>query len=141
MPVSFTSTACGPLEKSSVRTTKARTHVYTWVPEWLQQRIQARAREFGPYIYPALVLALNAGMRDAEIRNLTWAQVDFEKQFLTVGRSKTEVGEGRTIPLNSVLLPALLDHARWYTRRFGMTKPTWFLFPFGNSKQLDPRAR
>jgi len=91
-----------------------------------------------PAIYPALVLALNAGMRDAEIRNLTWAQVDFEKQFLTVGRSKTDAGEGRTIPLNSILLPALLDHARWYTRRFGMTKPSWHLFPFGKSKHLDP---
>jgi site-specific recombinase XerD len=34
-----------------VRTTKAGTHVYTWVPEWLQERIQARAREFGPYIF------------------------------------------------------------------------------------------
>jgi integrase len=91
-----------------------------------------------PAINAALTLALNAGMRDAEIRNLTWAQVDFEKQFLTVGKAKTEAGEGRTIPLNSVLLPALLDHSRWYTRRFGMTKPEWFLFPFGKSKQLDP---
>jgi len=91
-----------------------------------------------PAIYPALALALNAGMRDAEIRNLTWLQVDFEKQFLTVGRAKTEAGEGRTIPLNSILLPALLDHARWYTRRFGMTKPEWYLFPFGKSKHLDP---
>ena len=91
-----------------------------------------------PAIYPALALALNAGMRDAEIRNLTWAQVDFEKQFLTVGKAKTEAGEGRTIPLNSILLPALLDHARWYTRRFGVTKPGWYLFPFGKSKHLDP---
>ena len=55
-----------------------------------------------------------------------------------VGRAKTEAGEGRTIPLNSILLPALLDHARWYTRRFGMTKPGWYLFPFGKSKHLDP---
>jgi integrase len=91
-----------------------------------------------PAIYPALVLALNAGMRDSEIRNLTWTHVDFEKQFLTVGRSKTEAGEGRTIPLNSILFPALMDHARWYTRRFGMTKPDWYLFPFGKSKHLDP---
>jgi DNA modification methylase/integrase len=91
-----------------------------------------------PAIHAALTLALNAGMRDAEIRNLTWAQVDFEKQFLTVGKSKTDAGEGRTIPLNSVQLPALLDHSRWYTRRFGMMRPEWFLFPFGKSKHLDP---
>ena len=64
--------------------------------------------------------------------------MDFEKQFLTVGKSKTEAGEGRTIPLNSILLPALLDHARWYTRRFGMMRPGWYLFPFGKSKHLDP---
>jgi integrase len=64
-------------------------------------------------IYSALVLALNAGMRDTEIRTLAWAQVDFEKQFLTAGRSKTEACEGRTIPLSSVLLPALLDHSHW----------------------------
>jgi integrase len=63
--------------------------------------------------------------------------VDFEKQFLTVGKAKTDAGEGRTIPLNSVLLPALLNHSRWYTRRFGMTRPEWYLFPFGKSKHLD----
>jgi len=34
-----------------LRTTKAHTHVYTWVPEWLQQRIRARALETGPYIF------------------------------------------------------------------------------------------
>lgn len=34
-----------------IRTTKAGTHVYTWVPEWLQERIRARARENGPYIF------------------------------------------------------------------------------------------
>jgi integrase len=97
------------------------------------------ARKSGsPAIYAALTLALNAGMRDAEIRNLTWAQVDLEKRFLAVGKSKTEAGEGRTIPLNSALLPVLLDHARWYTRRFGESKPDWYLFPFGKSKYLDP---
>jgi integrase len=64
--------------------------------------------------------------------------VDLEKKFLTVGKSKTEAGEGRTIPLNSLLLPVLLDHARWYTRRFGVSQPDWYLFPFGKSKHLDP---
>lgn len=34
-----------------VRTTKAGTHVYTWVPEWLQERIKARAKEVGPCIF------------------------------------------------------------------------------------------
>ncbi len=42
-------------------------------------------------------------MRDAEIKSLSWTQIDFAKKFLAVGRSKTEGGEGRTIPLNSEL--------------------------------------
>ncbi|HEX4750289.1 MAG TPA: site-specific integrase, partial [Bryobacteraceae bacterium] len=36
-----------------VRTTKAGTHVYTWVPEWLQERIRARAEIHGPFIFGA----------------------------------------------------------------------------------------
>ena len=35
------------------------------------------------------------------MKTLTWAQINFEKRYLAVGRSKTEAGEGRTIPLNS----------------------------------------
>jgi integrase len=34
-----------------VRTTKAGTHVYTWVPQWLQDRIRERAKKHGPHIF------------------------------------------------------------------------------------------
>lgn len=91
-----------------------------------------------PHIYFALTLALNAGMRDAEIKTLTWAQINLEKRILAVGRSKTEGGEGRTIRLNSVLLPALLAHAEWYKEKFGGTRPEWYVFPFGNPQPKDP---
>jgi integrase len=40
-----------PTGEIHVRTTKAGTHVYTWVPDWLQERIRARALEVGPYIF------------------------------------------------------------------------------------------
>jgi len=40
-----------PTGEIHVRTTKAGTHVYTWVPEWLQERIRARAQEHGPLIF------------------------------------------------------------------------------------------
>jgi integrase len=43
----------------------------------LQEARKARS----PHIYLALTLALNAGMRDAEIKTLTWAQIDFAKEF------------------------------------------------------------
>ena len=62
-----------------------------------------------PSIYPALVLALNCGMRDSEIKNLRWSQIDWGKGILTVGKSKTEAGAGRTIPLNGAVLKALVE--------------------------------
>jgi integrase len=104
-----------------------------------------KAKSRSPYIRPALQLAFNAGMRDAEIRNLTWAQIDLDKRFLIVGRSKTDAGEGRTIPLNNTLFRALIDHCRWYTDRFGSIKPEWYVFPGrvgrpekGRERPLDP---
>jgi len=91
-----------------------------------------------PHIYLALTLALNAGMRDAEIRNLTWEQIDFTKKFLAVGRSKTEAGEGRTIPLNSSLFEVLSEYAVWYREKFGEPRVEWYVFPFGKPSPSDP---
>lgn len=103
------------------------------------------AKSRSPYIHPALQLAFNAGMRDAEIRTLTWAQIDLEKRFLVVGESKTDAGEGRTIPLNDSLFAALIEHSRWYTSRFGSIDPGWYVFPGrigrpqkGKQRPLDP---
>ncbi len=112
----------------------------------IPERVAAvKAKSRSPYIRPALELAFNAGMRDAEIRNLTWAQIDFEKRFLTVGHSKTDAGEGRTIPLNNRLFSALVEHSRWYTKRFGTITADWHVFPGrvgrpqpGKPRPLDP---
>lgn len=89
-------------------------------------------------IYPALMLALNTGERDSEIRNLQWERVDLAKAILTVGASKTEAGEGRTIPLNSALLEVMVEYANWYTQRFGTIQPEWYVFPFGKPRPADP---
>ena len=84
------------------------------------------------------MLALNTGERDAEIRGLQWERVDLTKAILTVGISKTEAGEGRTIPLNSVLLEAMIEYSTWYRGRFGPIQPEWFVFPFGKPRPTDP---
>ena len=77
-------------------------------------------------------------MRDAEIRVLQWGRLDLTKACLTVGESKTEAGEGRTIPLNSLLLKAMVDYSKWYTRRFGAIQPEWYVFAFGKPRPADP---
>jgi len=98
-----------------------------------------------PFIGPALALAFGTGMRNAEIRNLTWRQIDFEKRVVTVGRSKTDAGEGRTIPINDTLFTTLSRYAEWFTERFGTTNPDWYIFPArvgrpstGNKRPHDP---
>lgn len=84
------------------------------------------------------MLALNAGMRDKEIRNLQWERLDLSKAYLRVGESKTEASEGRTIPLNSALLQVLVEYSEWYIKRFGPIRPGWYVFPFGKPRPQDP---
>ncbi len=40
-----------PSGECHIRTTKNGNKVFTWVPEWLQQRIRARAQKYGPLIF------------------------------------------------------------------------------------------
>jgi len=116
-----------------------------YTPEEKAALLAAARAARSPSIYPALMLALNAGMRDAEIRGLQWGRMDLFKAYLTVGDSKTEAGEGRTIPLNSDLLEAMVEYSKWYTKRFHTIKPEWFVFPArigtpatGQKRPLDP---
>jgi integrase len=47
-------------------------------------------------------------------------------------------GQGRTIPLNSEILQALLEHAKWYAKKFSELNPDWYVFPFGRRGHMDP---
>jgi integrase len=92
-----------------------------------------------PQMRAALALDLNTGLRDKELRQIRWEQIDLvHKKALTVGKSKTEAGTGRVIPLNETAMAALEAHAAWYTRRFGKCQPEWFVFPFGTPLPKDP---
>jgi integrase len=109
-----------------------------YTPEQKAAMLAAAKSARSRAIYPALMLALNTGERDAEIRGLQWERLDLVKAIVTVGDSKTEAGEGRTIPLNSVLLDAMVDYSKWYTQRFGTIQPEWYVFPFGKPRPKDP---
>src|ERR1039457_1986430 len=92
-----------------------------------------------PQMRAALALDLNTGLRDKELREIRWEQIDLvHKKALTVGKSKTEAGTGRVIPLNETAIAAMEAHAAWYTRRFGECRPEWFVFPFGTPLPKDP---
>jgi len=84
--------------------------------------LQSRSRS----LYPAVILALNTGMRYSEIRLLQWRQLDSTTSMLTVGKSKTRTGAGRVIPLNARILSVL---EMWATQ-FPERQPNHYLFPF-----------
>jgi len=109
-----------------------------FTPEEKDRMLEEARKARSPHIFPALSLALNAGMRDAEIKTLTWEQIDFTKKYLTVGHSKTEAGEGRTIPLNSTLLEVFAEYSEWYRMKFGAPQAEWYVFPFGKPSPSDP---
>jgi integrase len=92
-----------------------------------------------PQMHAALALDLNTGLRDKELREIRWEQIDLiHKKALTVGKSKTEAGTGRVIPLNETAIAAMEAHAAWYARRFGECKPEWYVFAFGSPLPADP---
>jgi len=91
-----------------------------------------------PMILPAIALALNATLRRGEIESLKWGQIDFLKNGLVVGRSKTEAGTGRTIPINSELRAVLEQYPLWYEQKVAPASPDHYVFPFGSNWKFDP---
>ena len=61
-------------------------------------------------LYPMVVLALSTGMRQGEILGLTWADVDFDRQTITLHQTKN--GERRVVPLVEPALGLLRERAR-----------------------------
>ena len=86
-------------------------------------------------IKPAIALALNATLRDSEVRTLTWERINFLKGILTVGKSKTDAGTGRTIPINSELREILEAYRTWYELKIGTAAPEYYVFPYGKSRK------
>ena len=63
-------------------------------------------------LLPTVVtLALNTALRKNEIRSLRWSQIDLFKRMVMVGKTKTEGGSGRLIPLNAPAYAALVKWA------------------------------
>jgi integrase len=71
------------------------------------------------------LLSIHTGLRNGELRQLRWRQVDFLNCTLTVGKSKTAGGEGRTVPLSQTALQSLKD---WRTQ-YPEAQPEHFIFP------------
>lgn len=107
-------------------------------PEEEDRLLRAASRSKSRLIYSFMRVALATGMRYSEILALQWGRVNFEQRVIQVGRTKTEAGSGRDIPMNAALYAVLGEHAAWFTKTFGDTLPTHYVFPFGIRIPNDP---
>lgn len=76
-------------------------------------------------LLPVVTLALSTGLRHDEMRLLRWRQVDFVNAAIKVGRSKTQHGEGRAVPMNKRALETLKAWAKEFPNR----KSAHYVFP------------
>jgi integrase len=86
-----------------------------------------------PSVYPFFILSLDAGLRPSETRalrrrdlHLVWSQGAIAEGEIIVGRSKTDAGTGRVIPLTRRVSAAL---TLWISRFAGADQDA-FVFPF-----------
>lgn len=61
------------------------------------------------YLKSIITTALNTGMRKSEILTLTWDNIDFENNLITVGFLVSKSKRTRKIPMNATLRTVLLE--------------------------------
>jgi len=75
---------------------------------WLTEDEEARLlAHCGPQLWPLVITALHTGFRASELLSLTWAEVDFSREVITVRAAYAKNGEARSVPMNAVLTETL----------------------------------
>jgi integrase len=78
--------------------------------DWRAARGRAPMAEitgYADHMTPMVLLSLNTGLRQGELFNLTWEQVDLKLKTLTVLASHAKGNATRTVPLNAEALAVL----------------------------------
>jgi len=89
--------------------------------------INASKNSTNPYLHKVVVLALSTGMRQGEIMNLRWQDVDLSKGIIILHETKND--ERRAVPLTNHAFELLKEHSK--LRRLD----TDLLFPGKNPKK------
>lgn len=94
--------------------------------------LKACRESSNPYLYIVVILALSTGMRQGEIMNLRWKDIDLNTGRITLHETKN--GERRVAPLRGLALNLLKKfHAESSPENSGL------LFPNTHNKPIDLR--
>lgn len=85
----------------------------------------------GDHLTPIVLTAYHTGMRRGEIFSLTWDDVDFREDLITVRGESSKTSQTRIIPMNGILSDVLRN---W---RDQSDIGYWFVFPARNGLRLD----
>jgi len=72
-----------------------------------QSEFEALYEASDPHLRPILLCGYLTGMRRGEIASLTWENIDFEKGYIHLDKTKTN--ESRSIPIHSMLFEVIKD--------------------------------
>ncbi|MBS0181331.1 MAG: tyrosine-type recombinase/integrase [Nitrospira sp.] len=114
-----------PMHRVSLE--QVRNEVDRWLSADEEERLLAAS---SPWLQEIIRFALNTGMRQGEILNLLWQDVDFTRGTLIVMKSKN--GTRRTIPVNTTVYD-LLAAKQGAT---GASSGLVFKTPLGNTLQV-----
>jgi integrase len=83
-----------------------------FTPEQIRLLLKSR---MVPWLRDLIIVAILTGMRRDEMLNMRWSQVDLKRGLISIENTpnfKTKTGRMRVIPINRVLLRALLEMSR-----------------------------
>lgn len=89
------------LVKREQKLREARMRFNTWRIARGRKPLPERTGDYLDHLRPLVLVALNTGLRRAELLGLTWSAVDLHHKLLTVVATNAKSGNTRHVPLNT----------------------------------------
>ncbi len=103
------------LASRDAKSSAARISGNQWRAERSRESLPAIPENgFGDHLTPAVLLAMNTGLRRGELLSLRWSDVDLQGRMLTIRAEQAKSGKQRHVPLNTEATDVL---TRWSTQR------------------------
>lgn len=98
-----------PMRKVS-RPTEPRGRVRFLSDDERQRLLNSASKQSNPHVYPIIVLAISTGMRQGEILNLNWNDINLRDGYLILHQTKNN--ERRRVPITGHAKEVLQNHKK-----------------------------